>query len=402
MDISDRLSLLLGMIRCCYQVYYWRYNAQMEPVFTDSPELFQLPEFADLLSIREIVTQRVISGSRQAFFVDSQMGILWLVGLEYEGMSLTAIHVIGPAFSASDAAIMLRNRLNQLAIPVSLLQSLINILDSTPVIPSSVLRQHGAMLQYALTDVQTSPLDIVFVSSIENEQPLQSLEHISNEHRGVWASEQRLTAMVREGNLNYRKALEKAMSLSTGIKMKEGTSLRQTKNSLFVLLTIISRAAIQGGLASSVSYSLNDYYADRIEHSRNYAEIQTLTDDMIDDFVQRVHNVRKKEGVSVPILEACEYISSNLEAPVDIRLLADRAGYSEYYFSTRFKKETGKSVNTFINEKRMERARELLTDSDFSISEIQEMLCIGSRSRFFELFKMYTGKSPAEYRNMPR
>ena len=89
------------------------------------------------------------------------------------------------------------------------------------------------------------------------------LNLISEEHRGVWTAEQALLKMFRDGNPDYKKALERSTSLSSGIKSDTGDSVRQQKNNLLVLLTLCSRASIEGGLNPSVAYTLNDLYAVR-------------------------------------------------------------------------------------------------------------------------------------------
>ena len=254
------------------------------------------------------------------------------------------------------------------------------------------------MLHYALTGERITALSIRTVSHSNASSTQQKSEQFYSEHRGVWGSEQELLRMVRNGVLDYRPALERAMRLSTGLRMKEGSNLRKIKNSLLVLLALVSRSAIEGGLSPAVSYSLNDYYADRIELCSTKASVLQLPIMILDDYVTRVHNIRAHSGISAAILDTCDYISLNLTSALDVRTLAKRVGYAEYYFSAKFKKEIGKSVTDYVNEKRMQSAAEMLTDSDCSISDIQNLFGFSSRSRFYELFKAYSGLTPAQYR----
>ena len=62
---------------------------------------------------------------------------------------------------------------------------------------------------------------------------------------------------IREGNPDYRRALGKSMTLSSGMKVELGDTLRANKNNLLVLLTLCSRAAIEGGLNPSTAYTLS-------------------------------------------------------------------------------------------------------------------------------------------------
>jgi AraC-like DNA-binding protein len=68
------------------------------------------------------------------------------------------------------------------------------------------------------------------------------------------------------------------------------------------------------------------------------------------------------------------------------------------YFSTLFKKETGKSVSDFIREKRMKRASHLLRTTDLQIQTVAEKCGILDLRYFSKLFKREYGVPPKQYR----
>ncbi|OLA64405.1 MAG: hypothetical protein BHW47_09140 [Roseburia inulinivorans] len=80
--------------------------------------------------------------------------------------------------------------------------------------------------------------------------------------------------------------------------------------------------------------------------------------------------------------------------------LAERTGYTEYYFSHKFKDVMGKSVNNYIRQKKTEEAKLLLSGTHMSISEISDELSFSSRSFFFSSFQKETGMSPTKYRQL--
>ena len=95
---------------------------------------------------------------------------------------------------------------------------------------------------------------------------------------------------------------------------------------------------------------------------------------------------------------SCDYIELHLSEPLNIELLASRLGYAKYYLSTRFKKETGCSVNDYIKFARIERAKMLLSTTTEPIADIAEKIGFLSRSFFANTFKQCVGKTPAQYR----
>lgn len=180
--------------------------------------------------------------------------------------------------------------------------------------------------------------------------------------------------------------------------MDFGDPLRKSKNDNLVLLTLVSRAAMEGGLSPAISYSLNDLYAARIENCSNIAETANLAREIIDDYVTRVREAKADRGISLPVRNACDYIHAHVREKISIADLAKRAGYTEYYFSHKFQEETGMTVAEYVRRMKMEEAKRLLTSTSLSITDIAGELSLGSRSSFFTAFRREYGCSPSEFR----
>ena len=120
---------------------------------------------------------------------------------------------------------------------------------------------------------------------------------------------------------------------------------------------------------------------------------------MLEDYVSRVQEVKNNPSVSNVMRNACEYIKAHLTESISIEDLAKRTGYTEYYFSHRFKKEIGCSVNDYILKEKIEYAKLLLSGTTKSIQTISDDLGFSNRSYFFTCFRKLTGMSPSEYKN---
>lgn len=79
--------------------------------------------------------------------------------------------------------------------------------------------------------------------------------------------------------------------------------------------------------------------------------------------------------------------------------LASRLCLSYSSFRKTFKEYTGFSPAKFINEVRMSKAKELLTNTSMSIKEIAYNIGYNNHDYFFTAFRHTTGQTPAEYRN---
>ncbi|MNT81682.1 HTH-type transcriptional regulator YesS [compost metagenome] len=73
-------------------------------------------------------------------------------------------------------------------------------------------------------------------------------------------------------------------------------------------------------------------------------------------------------------------------------------GFSPYYFTKFFKKNTGMTFVTFLNEYRLNKAKWILLNENHSVTEVSEEAGFSSVKTFHHFFKEATGTSPLKYR----
>ena len=254
------------------------------------------------------------------------------------------------------------------------------------------------MFHCAITGEKISA-DMISFSSHSEATDTDELTLIADEHPGIWMAEQTFLSMIREGNPDYRRALGKSMTLSSGMKVELGDTLRANKNNLLVLLTLCSRAAIEGGLNPSTAYTLNDYYGKRIEECKTTADTNNLGNELLDDYVSRVRTAHETDEHAKQIADICDYITLHIREPLSISLLSKRLGYTEYYFP-QIQGCDGKKRQQLYPAEKTEEAKLLLSGTHMSISEISDELSFSSRSFFFSSFQKETGMSPTKYRQL--
>ncbi|NOU73232.1 helix-turn-helix domain-containing protein [Paenibacillus sp. LMG 31458] len=79
--------------------------------------------------------------------------------------------------------------------------------------------------------------------------------------------------------------------------------------------------------------------------------------------------------------------------------IAELLDLSPAYLGRIFKKLANQSVPDYLNEYRIERAKEFLASTQASIEEISQKTGYNNSTYFYKVFKKYTGITPAEYRN---
>ena len=95
-----------------------------------------------------------------------------------------------------------------------------------------------------------------------------------------------------------------------------------------------------------------------------------------------------------------EYVDAHLEEEISLSTLAHQSGTSPFHFARLFKRRTGLAPHQFIIQKRMERARSLLSDADLSITEVAFRCGFSQQSHFTSTFRRTVGVSPSAYRRL--
>ncbi|MCE8021495.1 AraC family transcriptional regulator [Halomonas sp. MCCC 1A11036] len=97
-----------------------------------------------------------------------------------------------------------------------------------------------------------------------------------------------------------------------------------------------------------------------------------------------------------------DLMDQHLAEPFSLADLAEAAQLSEYHFSRLFKQATGLSPSQYFIRLRMDRARQLLLETDCSIIDIGMEVGYSSPSHFSQVFRHQVGISPSAYRNPER
>ena len=94
-----------------------------------------------------------------------------------------------------------------------------------------------------------------------------------------------------------------------------------------------------------------------------------------------------------------DYISKNYsDSSLSIKDISDHVHLSSSYLCTVFKTETDQTLNQYLTNFRMEKAKQLLADPRNKISEIAARVGYGDQNYFGKTFKKVVGLSPSEYR----
>lgn len=93
-----------------------------------------------------------------------------------------------------------------------------------------------------------------------------------------------------------------------------------------------------------------------------------------------------------------DFVSKNYYRKIQLSELADLTGLTESSFSRFFKKLTGKTFITFLNEYRIQKACLMLTDKKNTIADIMYKTGFNEAANFTRVFKKYTDFTPRDFK----
>lgn len=122
----------------------------------------------------------------------------------------------------------------------------------------------------------------------------------------------------------------------------------------------------------------------------------------LDDHNQPDRRKILRQSTAEKIEEAGNIIQAEMESLGSVMSIAKRVGLNQQTMQDGFKKLYNKSVNQYIREVRLDKAKELMESTNLNITEITYQIGINSRSYFAKLFKDRFGVTPKDYIGMRR
>jgi two-component system response regulator YesN len=98
------------------------------------------------------------------------------------------------------------------------------------------------------------------------------------------------------------------------------------------------------------------------------------------------------------IRETVRFIQQHYNQDVSIAAIAEHVYLTPTYLCILFKKEKGISINDYITQLRIEKAKQLLADRKLRVYEISQMIGYQDANYFAKVFRKATGMNPSEYR----
>lgn len=107
--------------------------------------------------------------------------------------------------------------------------------------------------------------------------------------------------------------------------------------------------------------------------------------------------VRAPGDVLVHLRRARDHADRHYTEPLDLDTLAGIAGLSKFHFQRLFKATYGRSPATYVTERRVERAQDLLRATNLTVTEVCHAVGFSSLGSFSSRFRALVGETPSDF-----
>ena len=121
--------------------------------------------------------------------------------------------------------------------------------------------------------------------------------------------------------------------------------------------------------------------------------------EMQDRELTQISDKRSSEEMR-PIRIAKKFVQEHYQESITLEDVCSETGFSASYFSSLFKKVTGEGFSQYLIGVRIDKAKELLVNTNYSIAEVCESVGYSDQKHFVQTFRKSTGLNPGQYRKL--
>ncbi|MFD0868693.1 helix-turn-helix domain-containing protein [Paenibacillus residui] len=208
-------------------------------------------------------------------------------------------------------------------------------------------------------------------------------------------SEKLLVKAIKQGNSDEVQTVIRDMMSSM---VNQPISIEKVEFIGFDMINTVMKTLLEMDMKiEAADLAMERFFVSRFE------TVEALEHKMI-EFCDRVceYVERHKESKNIALLDQLvAYVDRHYhDNTINLEQIAGEFGFSPSYLTRFFKNQTGDSLMRYIDQIRMEKAKELLRTTDMNLGEIIERVGYIDPTNFIRKFKKLEGVTPIQYRNL--
>ncbi|MGL5557836.1 MAG: response regulator transcription factor [Paraclostridium dentum] len=194
-------------------------------------------------------------------------------------------------------------------------------------------------------------------------------------------------------NKDNKESLNYIESIFSQLKKDENLTVKQIKTkSIEVFLNVynyFNDSKIIKGL---------DLYLEKVINSVNLDQIQLELNNMIKHRQSKLEET--DDSISPIILKLLRNIEENYSKDLNLKEISETYNINSIYLGQLFQKETGILFSDYLNNFRVNKAKNLLVETSLKAAEIGELVGYANKNYFYRKFKDIVGITPSEWRKI--
>lgn len=195
---------------------------------------------------------------------------------------------------------------------------------------------------------------------------------------------------VSKGNASELRT--EANAFSAWLYRNQEITLEDVKVQMLELIVEAGKKVSEQG----VPVSKKPEYA--ILHAGTKSELSKIFSDGLQEIC--CQHLTDDAKMSSAVAKVKKYLDTHFDQDITLDKMAEQVNISPYYFSKLFKQETGSGFNNYLTRMRIEKAKNLLENTEMPIKEVCAEIGYQDPNYFSRLFKRWTGLAPTELRGM--
>ena len=305
--------------------------------------------------------------------------------------------LVGPVSQMPVNAALAAKVLRSMGEPINRTKELMDYFSTIPGYPLRTFLQILCTIHYFINGEKTDVGQLLLEDALPPMQPPADSHPTDQELHSTMDFEEIMLSHVEHGRTRDIEAMFRGTAAGRAGTMASD-ALRQQKNLLICTATLVTRAAIKGGLNREQAFALSDMYIQKAELMTDPLSLTRLNAQMVLDFTKRVEEEKAGIHHSRLVRQAREYILSHLGQSITTEALSKELGLNRTYLCKLFLEETGLTIGQYVTHIKTEEAKRLMDITPKSSAEIAAFLGFSSQSHFQRVFKKTAGMTPGEYR----
>jgi two-component system, response regulator YesN len=282
---------------------------------------------------------------------------------------------------------------------------IIEAANQLPIIPGRKLHEAAQFLFIMLYEVSGLDPRVIKWRRERSIQQSQIGEFIREQKRLNTGTQYPLDAereLINKVKIGDRTGAKEILNCILGmIMLHDPGDLNVLKARLLELLSVLGRAAVEGGVDIETLLEKNVQYINRAVKIDSQQDLCAWLSSALNEFIELVYASQDARRVT-QIKPAIDFIDQNYDQPITLSDIAKSAFLSVSRLAHVFKEQMNITIIDYLTNVRIEKAKQLLLSTDKSCTEICFQVGYNNQSYFTRTFKKVTSMTPRKFRESNR